>query len=131
MSAVTHYGVDPVLVTPGPAADTAGPHGLQRIQAGYSPQYEHWFVYALDQLFPNPFVPMAAGVVIRASLKKRLELQKIADTREGRAHRLGSIKQEMRWRVPLPRHGNGGVLTTAGNLVFEGTTNKPSRPSRH
>jgi quinohemoprotein ethanol dehydrogenase len=24
--------------------------------------------------------------------------------------------------VPLPRHGNGGVLTTAGNLVIEGTT---------
>jgi quinohemoprotein ethanol dehydrogenase len=28
----------------------------------------------------------------------------------------------VRWKVPLPRHGNGGVLTTAGNLVFEGTT---------
>jgi quinohemoprotein ethanol dehydrogenase len=32
------------------------------------------------------------------------------------------VKQQVRWKVPLPRHGNGGVLTTAGNLVFEGTT---------
>ena len=24
--------------------------------------------------------------------------------------------------MALPRHGNGGVLTTAGNLVIEGTT---------
>src|SRR5690606_6877157 len=31
-------------------------------------------------------------------------------------------RQEARWKVPLPRHGNGGVLVTAGNLVFEGTT---------
>src|SRR5690606_25252335 len=26
------------------------------------------------------------------------------------------------WQVELPRHGNGGVLVTASDLVFEGTT---------
>ena len=57
------------------------------------------------------------------ALKKRLELQKLADPREKAALiAWDPVKQEIRWRVPLPRHGNGGVLTTAGNLVFEGTT---------
>ncbi len=32
------------------------------------------------------------------------------------------IKQELAWSVPLPGAGNGGVLTTAGNLVFQGTS---------
>jgi quinohemoprotein ethanol dehydrogenase len=32
------------------------------------------------------------------------------------------VTQKEAWRVPLPRHGNGGVLSTAGNLVIEGTT---------
>jgi quinohemoprotein ethanol dehydrogenase len=32
------------------------------------------------------------------------------------------VKQQAAWKVPLPRHGNGGVLTTAGNLVIAGTT---------
>jgi quinohemoprotein ethanol dehydrogenase len=32
------------------------------------------------------------------------------------------IKQELVWSVPLPGAGNGGILTTAGNLVFQGTS---------
>jgi quinohemoprotein ethanol dehydrogenase len=31
------------------------------------------------------------------------------------------VKQEARWVVDLPAPLNGGVLTTAGNLVFQGT----------
>ena len=57
------------------------------------------------------------------ALKKRMELQKLVEQREKTALiAWDPVKQEVRWRVPLPRHGNGGVLTTAGNLVFEGTT---------
>ena len=32
------------------------------------------------------------------------------------------VKQEIAWQVELPRHGNGGVMVTASDLVFEGTT---------
>jgi quinohemoprotein ethanol dehydrogenase len=32
------------------------------------------------------------------------------------------VKQKQVWRVPLPRHGNGGVLVTGSDLVVEGTT---------
>jgi quinohemoprotein ethanol dehydrogenase len=32
------------------------------------------------------------------------------------------VNQRAAWSIDLPRHGNGGVLTTAGNLVIAGTT---------
>ncbi|MCX2982616.1 PQQ-dependent dehydrogenase, methanol/ethanol family [Halieaceae bacterium IMCC14734] len=32
------------------------------------------------------------------------------------------IKQREVWRVPTPKMGNGGVLSSAGGLVFQGTT---------
>jgi quinohemoprotein ethanol dehydrogenase len=31
------------------------------------------------------------------------------------------VTQEERWRVPYPQRGSGGLLATAGNLVFQGT----------
>jgi len=30
------------------------------------------------------------------------------------------IEEREQWRIPTPRIGNGGILTTAGNLVFQG-----------
>ncbi|MDR2214639.1 MAG: PQQ-dependent dehydrogenase, methanol/ethanol family [Nevskiaceae bacterium] len=122
-----HYGIDPVLVTPGPG----GGHNWFPMayspdtQLAYFPAYEHWFVYALDPDFvPKPFRSNGGwGGYTGEALKKRMELQKVADERE-KAWLMAwdPVKQQERWRVPLPRHGNGGVLATAGNLVFEGTT---------
>ena len=31
------------------------------------------------------------------------------------------VKQAAAWRVEYPNHWNGGTLSTAGNLVFQGT----------
>ena len=31
------------------------------------------------------------------------------------------VKQQAAWKVPYPTHWNGGTLSTAGNLVFQGT----------
>ncbi len=127
MNPEAHYGVDPVLVAPGPG----GGHNWfpmaynPETQLAYFPQYEHWFVYALDPDFvPKPFRSNGGwGGYSGAALKKRMELQQQANQREKTALiAWDPVKQEVRWRVPLPRHGNGGVLTTAGNLVFEGTT---------
>jgi quinohemoprotein ethanol dehydrogenase len=122
-----HYGVDPVLVTPGPGGGHNWfPMAYSPItQLAYFPVYEHWFVYALDPNFvPKPFRSNGGwGGYSGEALKQRLELQKVADQRE-KAWLVAwdPVKQEARWRVPLPRHGNGGVLATAGNIVFEGTT---------
>ncbi len=127
MNPEAHYGTDPVLVAPGPGGGHNWFPMAYNPETGlaYFPQYEHWFVYALDPDFvPKPFRSNGGwGGYSGEALKKRLELQKVADQREKAALiAWDPVKQEVRWRVPLPRHGNGGVLTTAGNLVFEGTT---------
>jgi quinohemoprotein ethanol dehydrogenase len=127
MNPEAHYGTDPVLVAPGPG----GGHNWfpmaynPETKLAYFPQYEHWFIYALDPDFvPKPFRSNGGwGGYSGAALKKRAELQKLVTEREKTALvAWDPVKQEVRWKVPLPRHGNGGVLTTAGNLVFEGTT---------
>jgi quinohemoprotein ethanol dehydrogenase len=127
MNPEAHYGIDPVLVAPGPGGGHNWFPMAFNPQTGlaYFPQYEHWFVYALDPNFkPQPFRSNGGwGGYSGDALKKRLELQKIVEQRENTALvAWDPVKQEVRWKVPLPRHGNGGVLTTAGNLVFEGTT---------
>jgi quinohemoprotein ethanol dehydrogenase len=121
------YGEDPVLVTPGPG----GAHNWFPMaynpdtRLAYFPAYEHWFVYAAAPTFePKRFRSNGGwGGYTGDKLKKRLELQKLGDPRE-KAWLLAwdPVKQRAAWTVPLPRHGNGGVLTTAGNLVVEGTT---------
>ncbi len=122
-----HYGTDPVLVAPGPG----GAHNWfpmaysPETGLAYFPQYEHWMVYALDPNFkPQPYRSNAGwGGYTGEALQKRMRLMQEGTAREKTALiAWDPVKQEMRWKVPLPRHGNGGVLATAGNLVFEGTT---------
>ena len=127
MNPEAHYGTDPVLVAPGPGGGHNWfPMAYSPITGlAYFPQYEHWFIYALDPNFkPQPFRSNGGwGGYAGDALKKRQELQKLVDEREKTALiAWDPVKQEIRWRVPLPRHGNGGVLVTASNLVFEGTT---------
>ncbi len=121
------YGTDPVLVTPGPG----GGHNWFPMayspdtKLAYFPAYEAWFVFATDPNFkPKMFRSNGGwGGYTGESLKKRIALQKEGDARE-KAWLVAwnPVTQKEAWRVPLPRHGNGGVLTTAGNLVIEGTT---------
>ena len=127
VNADAHYGADPVLVTPGPGGGHNWfPMAFNPItKLAYFPAYEHWLVYAIDPDFvPKKYRSNSGwGGYTGAALRKRLELQKEGNARE-KAWLLAwdPVKQQAAWRVPLPRHGNGGVLTTAGNLVFEGTT---------
>jgi len=124
-----HYGTEPVLVTPGPG----GGHNWFPMayspltKLAYFPAYESSFVFALDPNFvPKKFRSNGGwGGYSGEALKKRQELQKTADANE-KAWLLAwdPVKQQAAWRVPLPRHGNGGVLATAGNIVFEGTTHQ-------
>jgi quinohemoprotein ethanol dehydrogenase len=124
---IARYGTDPVLVTPGPGgAHNWFPMAFNpTTKLAYFPAYEHWFVYARDPHFvPKPFRSNGGwGGYTGETLAKRMALQKEGDKRE-KAWLLAwdPVKQQEAWRIPLPRHGNGGVLTTAGNLVIEGTT---------
>jgi quinohemoprotein ethanol dehydrogenase len=127
MNPEMQYGEEPVLVTPGPG----GGHNWFPMayspdtKLAYFPAYEHWFVYAAAPTFePKKFRSNGGwGGYTGEKLRKRMELQKLGDPRE-KAFLLAwdPVKQQAAWKVPLPRHGNGGVLTTAGNLVIEGTT---------
>jgi quinohemoprotein ethanol dehydrogenase len=121
------YGTDPVLITPGPG----GGHNWFPMafspdtRLAYFPAYEHWLVLAADPKFvPKPFRSNSGwGGYTGEALKKRMALQKEGDAKENAwLVAWNPVTQKEAWRVPLPRHGNGGVLTTAGNLVIEGTT---------
>jgi quinohemoprotein ethanol dehydrogenase len=121
------YTTEPVLITPGPG----GGHNWFPMafspdtQLAYFPVYEHWLVLARDPNFqPKAFRSNSGwGGYTGEALKKRMALQKEGDAKE-KAWLVAwnPATQKEAWRVPLPRHGNGGVLTTAGNLVIEGTT---------
>ncbi len=121
------YDIDPVLVTPGPG----GGHNWfpmaysPRTKLAYFPSYEQWVVYARDPNFkPQPFRSNSGwGGYSGEALKRRLALQKQGDTHESAALTAWDpVAQKPAWRVPLPRHGNGGVLVTGSDLVVEGTT---------
>jgi len=128
-NAAARYGTEPVLVAPGPG----GGHNWfpmsysPATKLAYFPAYESWFVYATDPNFkPKPFRSNGGwGGYTGEAVKQRMALQKEGDARE-KAWLLAwdPATQKEAWRVPLPRHGNGGVLTTAGNLVIEGTTHQ-------
>jgi quinohemoprotein ethanol dehydrogenase len=121
------YDVDPVLVTPGPG----GGHNWfpmafsPRTGLAYFPSYEQWVVYARDPDFkPQPFRSNSGwGGYTGEALKKRIALQKEGDTHEKAwLTAWDPVRQKPAWQVRLPRHGNGGVLVTASDLVVEGTT---------
>jgi quinohemoprotein ethanol dehydrogenase len=121
------YGTDPVLVYPGPG----GAHNWfpmaysPKTGLAYFPAYQSGFVYARQEGWtPQPFRSNSGwGGFSGDALKKRLELQKIADADEkAMLTAWDPVKQKAAWQVPLPRHGNGGVFVTASNLVFEGNT---------
>jgi quinohemoprotein ethanol dehydrogenase len=121
------YGTDPVLVTPGPGGGHNWfPMAFSPLTGlAYFPAYEQWMVYATDPDFvPKPFRSNGGwGAYTGEKLRKRIALQQEGDKHE-KAWLVAwdPVKQQDAWRIPLPRHGNGGVLVTAGNLVIEGTT---------
>jgi quinohemoprotein ethanol dehydrogenase len=127
MNPEAQYNLEPVLVAPGPG----GGHNWfpmsfnPKTGLAYFPIYEHWFVYALDPDFkPQKFRSNGGwGGYSGEALKKRQVLQQEIPRREKTfLVAWDPVKQAAAWKIPLPRHGNGGVLTTAGNLVVEGTT---------
>jgi quinohemoprotein ethanol dehydrogenase len=126
------YGSDtPVLVTPGPG----GAHNWNPMSFNpmtglvYIPASAGGFPYLLDAEFeyrpgvwntgvdlkvpalphryPTPVPPEGAGGE--------------ADLPPGSLLAWDPVEQRPRWRVPYTMGANGGTLTTAGNLVFQGT----------
>jgi quinohemoprotein ethanol dehydrogenase len=122
-----HYGTDPVLLMPGPGGGHNWfPMGYSpRTKLAYFPTFESGFGYAYDPNWsPKPFRSNSGwGGFSGDALKKRAELQKQINAMEKTfLVAWDPVKQQAAWRVQLPRHGNGGVMITGSDLVFEGTT---------
>jgi quinohemoprotein ethanol dehydrogenase len=126
------YGTKPVLLTPSVAGAHSWPPMAFNPNTGlvYFPAQEHWWPFSLDPDYNAP--PATGGRAQRISTgtggamtAERLEMMKLADSRErGWLTAWDPVKQKEAWHVPQERAGNGGALTTAGNLVFAGTAAK-------
>ncbi|BBC73801.1 quinohemoprotein alcohol dehydrogenase [Altererythrobacter sp. B11] len=121
------YGFDPRLVAPGPG----GAHNWfpmaysPRTGLAYFPAYQSALVYALQPDWkPQPMRSNSGwGGYTGEVGKQRAKLQAEGNKLE-RAWLTAydPVKQKIAWQHELPRHGNGGVLVTASDVVFEGTT---------
>jgi quinohemoprotein ethanol dehydrogenase len=115
----------PSIVSPGPG----GAHSWQPVSYSpetglvYFPVLESGFAYKSAKHFShNAFAwntgidPVAAGMPQEPTIKKA-----ILGSIKGHLMAWDPIKQAEVWRVERPGPWNGGALSTAGNLVFEGT----------
>jgi quinohemoprotein ethanol dehydrogenase len=133
-TAHARYGSAVTTISPGPG----GGHNWQPMAFNpatalvYIPASESSFVYGRDPAFA--FVPGAwnLGIDLAVGLgmsppspaRPASEYSPGAGRSAGAASSLlawDPVAQEARWRVPHPDSAGGGVLTTAGNLVFQGT----------
>src|ERR1700683_547140 len=118
-------GHHPMVVTPGPL----GAHSWQPMSyspltglASIPPQ-EAGFFYKSNPSFEQKSLGLNVGIDLVASCMpqdpkvKKAILQSVT----GRLVAWDPIQQKQAWSVERPLPWNGGVLSTAGNVVFEGT----------
>jgi alcohol dehydrogenase (cytochrome c)/quinohemoprotein ethanol dehydrogenase len=118
-------GNNPPPVVPGPL----GAHSWQPMafnpQTGlvYIPVNDVGFVYKYDPGFKPTHLAMdtATDAVASGMPQDPKIKQVILATVKGKLVAWDPIQQKQAWAVQRPGPWNGGVLTTAGNLVFEGT----------
>jgi len=123
-SEIARYDNEPRLVAPGPG----GAHNWQAMSFNpksglvYFGATEHWMPYPLGPGRPESNVTPATTA---ARQKKMMELMGEAQRRENAwLSAWDPIAQREVWRVPHSRPGSGGVLSTAGNLVIQGTPDR-------
>jgi len=126
-SEAVRYTIDPALVAPGPGgAHNWFPMAFSpRTGLAYFPAYQSAFIYAVQPGWsPQPRRSNSGwGGYTGDAGRKRAELQPEVDKLEKAwLTAWDPVKQQAAWKVELPRHGNGGVLATASDLVFAGTT---------
>jgi PQQ-dependent dehydrogenase (methanol/ethanol family) len=116
---------DPALVLPGPG----GAHSWQSMsydpETGlvYFPVLEAGFPYKAAQHFSRNSVAWNNGIdMVAAELPQDPKIKKmVLDSIRGHLIAWDPVAQKEIWRADRPGPWNGGALSTAGNLVFEGT----------
>jgi quinohemoprotein ethanol dehydrogenase len=113
----------PVMVAPGPSGGHSFNPMSYSLQTGlaYFPVVESFFAYAST-------ARAEGDVVTQTTNKYDAERRRISQYAEEHLRAWltawDPVRQREIWRVPAPRNGSGGVMATAGNLVFEGTIDK-------
>jgi len=89
----------------------------------YIPVQDGGFFYKADPHFQPRELGFNAGIdFVAAGMPQQPEIKKaILSTVKGHLSAWDPVQQKEVWRVERPTLANGGVLSTAGNLVFEGT----------
>ena len=127
MNPEIRYGEAPVRVSPG----ASGAHNYNPMAYSpktglvYFPVVETNMGYAAAPSFTPGF---RAGNGMNFTGGYDAERKAIAEYADAHLHAWltawDPVAQKEVWRVDYPRNGSGGVLATAGNLVFQGTINK-------
>ncbi|MDH5346187.1 MAG: PQQ-binding-like beta-propeller repeat protein, partial [Gammaproteobacteria bacterium] len=120
-----YAGPAPSFVAPGPG----GAHSWQPMAYSpdtglvYIPIQDAAFPYIEDQSFNPTTLGFNVGVDFNAgSMPQVPEIKaQILSSVKGYLVAWDPVAQEQAWRVEYPGPSNGGVLTTAGNLVVQGT----------
>ena len=126
MNPAIRYGESPALVSPG----AGGAHNFNPMayspQTGlvYFPVVETNMGYSAAPSF-TPGFRAGNGMNFAGYDKERQAISEYADAHlHAWLTAWDPVKQKEAWRVDYPRNGSGGVLATAGGLVFQGTIDK-------
>jgi quinohemoprotein ethanol dehydrogenase len=89
----------------------------------YLPVQDTGFLYKSDKHFQQKALGFNVGIdFVAAGLPQQPEIKRaILSATKGHLSAWDPVQQKEIWRVERPTVANGGVLSTAGNLVFEGT----------
>jgi alcohol dehydrogenase (cytochrome c)/quinohemoprotein ethanol dehydrogenase len=120
-----YSGAAPSLVVPGPA----GAHSWQPMAFSpdtglvYIPSQDAGFPYFEDQNFTPTALGFNSGVDFNAASMPQVPEIKAAIMSGVKGYLLAwdPVAQKEAWKIEYPGPSNGGILTTAGNLVVQGT----------
>jgi alcohol dehydrogenase (cytochrome c)/quinohemoprotein ethanol dehydrogenase len=89
----------------------------------YIPVQDAGFFYKSDEHFQQKALAFNAGIdFVAGGMPQKPNVKKsILDSIKGHLSAWDPVQQKEVWRVERSSPVNGGVLSTAGNLVFEGT----------
>jgi len=120
-----YAGADPQVIVPGPlGAHSWHPMSYSPLtRLAYIPVNDSGFAYKAADNFAAKNLAGNLGVdVVAAGMPQDPKVkQSILDSIKGKLVAWDPVQQKQVWAVDRPGPWNGGVLSTAGNLVFEGT----------
>ena len=122
-----HYDEEPQLMTPNAvAAHSWQPMSFNpRTGLVYFPVLVNWYTYEIEPNYKWQKFRMSWGTNAPPS-EKNAAVRAEAQTKKIDGYLLAwdPVHQKEAWRVPFGKGGNGGTLSTAGNLVVEGNSDQ-------